>query len=197
MRKTLILGLLLTSFLVPALPRAEAQSFSVEQQATIDELRQTLIDLLLQQIALLQTQIAQIISAQADTETAVKSVESKVDALTQPVLGSVDPAIVHTQEIALAKKSAQFTFDLSGLDEDGNIHFRASNYFEGEPLGVSFLFNEQPIQITVDERCDYTWGSLSIHDCHAQALIPAKKGDWVIAKVTYDGKSYEKGGIVD
>ena len=71
-------------------PAVQAQTFSTEQQATLDSLKQQLIDLLIAQIALLQEQIATLIAQQAQTTQAVEQVQIQIQA--QPILGSAPVA---------------------------------------------------------------------------------------------------------
>src|SRR3990167_3248025 len=72
-------------------PRAEAQTFSAEQQATLDQLNQTLITLLTELIAQLQEQIATLIAEQATQATQLGAVQTQVDTVveqTKPVVGA-------------------------------------------------------------------------------------------------------------
>ena len=72
-------------------PRAEAQTFSAEQQATLDQLNQTLITLLTELIAQLQAQITTLIAEQTNQATQLGAVQTQVDTVveqTKPVVGA-------------------------------------------------------------------------------------------------------------
>jgi hypothetical protein len=87
MKKTLILSLVLVALAMPFAPiPAKAQTFSVEQQATLDTLRQQLIDLLLQQIAMLQAKIDEILAKQAQAPI--------YQAPQVPIVGAVEPVVM-------------------------------------------------------------------------------------------------------
>lgn len=64
MKKALFIALFLTLVIFPS--TSKAQTFSVEQQASLDAIKQTLIELLTQQIAVLQAQINDLIAKQAE-----------------------------------------------------------------------------------------------------------------------------------
>ena len=70
-------------------PRAEAQTFSTEQHATLDQLNQTLITLLTELIAQLQAQITTLIAEQTNQATQLGAVQTQVDTVveqTKPVV---------------------------------------------------------------------------------------------------------------
>lgn len=76
--------ILLSLFLVLAFPSiAPAQTFSSEQQATLQSLNQTLISLLTQMIAQLQAQIAELIAQQTTQQAQLGVVEQKVNTVVQ------------------------------------------------------------------------------------------------------------------
>ena len=88
MNKVFISSLLLVTLAMPFAP-IKAQTFSAEQQVTLDSLRQQLIDLLLQQIAILQAKIDEIIAKQnAVVQTPV------YQAPQAPVVGAVEPVVM-------------------------------------------------------------------------------------------------------
>lgn len=68
MKKIVISSLLLVIMALPLAPiPVRAQAFSAEQQTTLEELRQQIIALLLQQIAILQAKIDEIIASQTQS----------------------------------------------------------------------------------------------------------------------------------
>ena len=82
--KIIIFSLLLVFAVFPVTPKVEAQTFSIEQQATLDQLNQTLISLLTQLIAQLQAQITELIAQQADQATQLGSVTQKGNTVQSP-----------------------------------------------------------------------------------------------------------------
>lgn len=93
MKKTLIYSLILASFILPFGGQiARAQTFSAEQQTSLDTLKQQLIDLLTQEIAVLTNQINTLLAQQAQTTQALADVQTQVRTAVQnttPVLGAV------------------------------------------------------------------------------------------------------------
>lgn len=106
----------MATFILPSVPSVNAQAFSTEQQTSLDSLKQTLIDLLLQQISALQAQIQELVAKQAETTQTVTDlntqlVESKTEVQTAPILGSTQPEM--TVEVG---EPYCYTPDSSGIN---------------------------------------------------------------------------------
>src|SRR3990167_2724194 len=72
MKKIIIASIILGSFLTPL--SSNAQILTREQNAIIEELKQTLINLLLQQIEMLKEQMAELMAKQNVLETTIDSI---------------------------------------------------------------------------------------------------------------------------
>jgi hypothetical protein len=193
LRNALFLAIFLGVLAFPSAPLAHAQSFSSEQQVSLDSLKQQLIDLLLLQISMLQDQIADILAKQAVTETSVKTVESKVDQLSQPSFGSVSEssADILAREKVVARKTLSFNTSLTQADD--MAYFVARGYFEGEQIDTTVALNGTTV--TPSEHCsDFT--GLSIRDCILRFEAEVNPGDKLDSVVTYEGQTYSKSLII-
>ena len=89
MKKILISSLILGAFLTPSFAHVHAQSFSSEQQATLDSLKETLIQLLIQQISALQAQIDEILAQQENLDNKISS-QQKSETQSSQSFGAVE-----------------------------------------------------------------------------------------------------------
>jgi len=90
MKKALFVAVFLGFLVLPYSGQiARAQTFTPEQQSSLDAIKQELVDLLTQEIALLTSQINQIIATQATQQTQIDTVvQNTTPVVSAPVLGA-------------------------------------------------------------------------------------------------------------
>lgn len=165
MKKIVITLVTVGLFLTPSIYRAEAQTFTPEQQALVDSLKQQLIEMLLQQIAVLQAQITELNAQQEESANEITKVSEKVEEIKEG--GSPETTKVTVGEVQCTTRPAgqyytlpisvegQWTsglvqIEIPGITTLSHGPYRSGGYRSKAQLAEGFLFSTKQFDSSPD-----------------------------------------------